>query len=36
MQGGNTGVFGRLKELQIELMGFGVVVPFHDNCYRAD
>ena len=36
MQGANTGVFGRLRSLQTELLGFSVVVPFHANCHRAD
>ena len=36
MQGANTGVFGRLRSLQTELLGFNVVVPFHANCHRAD
>ena len=36
MQCANTGVLGRLRSLQTELLGFSVVVPFHANCHRAD
>ena len=36
MQGANSGVFGRLRSLQTEFLGFSVVVFFHANFHRAD